>query len=97
MSFHTTDSAHAVTFFPMATSEQEATVAILQDYAIHTIHCRLANKQAEPKGTNGQEGASWALFSSIPITVVWGAVMAAGYYKDVNDLVNGQALAAFSL
>ena len=33
----------------------------------------------------------------IPITVVWGAVMAAGYYKDVNDLVNGQALAAFSL
>jgi hypothetical protein len=65
MSFHTTDSAHAVTFFPMATSEQEATVAILQDYAIHTIHCRfLANKQAEPKGTNGQEGASWALFST---------------------------------
>jgi hypothetical protein len=38
MSFHTTDSAHPVTFFPIATSKQEATVAILQDYAIHAIH-----------------------------------------------------------
>jgi hypothetical protein len=32
----------------------------------------------------------------IPITVVWGAVMAAAHDKGVNDLVNGQALAAFS-
>jgi hypothetical protein len=40
MSFHTTDSAHVVTFFPMAASEQEATVAILQDYAIRAIHRR---------------------------------------------------------
>src|SRR5262245_60767379 len=48
----------------------------------------------EPKGTNGREGVSWALFSTYTIIVVCGAVMAPGHDKDVN---NGQALAAFSL
>jgi hypothetical protein len=56
MSFHTTDSAHPVTFFPIATSKQEATVAILQDYAIHAITVRFSKQAGAAEGNKWTGG-----------------------------------------